>query len=119
MDQTTAAADLDFITNVIQRTQRRIDPHAFHYVLWGSLVLVCYPLLNWFQNSGNLAAMGWIGGGALLIGTLGSALTEFRLARDSSRQSVRPRLWILPSPGTPPVARSNIGSAVASHPPNA
>ena len=81
MDQNTAASDLDFIANVIQRTQRRIDPHAFHYVLWGALVLVCYPLLNWFQNTGNLAAMGWIGGGALLVGTLGSALTEFRLAR--------------------------------------
>ena len=85
MEKNAAAADLDFIASIIQRTQRRIDPHAFHYVLWGVLVLVCYPLLNWFQNAGNVPAMGWVGGSALLVGALGSTLTELRLAR-------RPRL---------------------------
>ena len=85
MEPNTAAADLEYITSVIQRTQKRIDPHAFHFVLWGAIVLVCYPLLNYFQGTENLPAMAWLGGGALLLGVLGSTFTEVRLAR-------RPRL---------------------------
>jgi len=81
MEQNTATSDLEFIASVLKRTQRRIDPHAFHYVLWGALVLVCYPLVNWFQNTGNLPGMAWVGGAALVIGVAGSALTEWRLAR--------------------------------------
>ena len=54
MEPNTAAADLEYISSVIKRTQKRIDPHAFHFVLWGAIVLVCYPLLNYFQNTENL-----------------------------------------------------------------
>ena len=38
----TAIQDLDFIKQVVQRTDRRIDPHAFHYVHWGLIVLIWY-----------------------------------------------------------------------------
>ena len=82
MERETAAADLEFIAGILKRTQQRIDPHAFHFVLWGAIVLVCYPLLNWCQLHDKLALMGWVGGIALLVGALGSTLTEIRLARN-------------------------------------
>jgi len=75
-----AAEDLQFIREVVSRTQARIDPHAFHFVMWGTLVLVCYPLLNWLELAGRHAAMGWLGGGALVLGTILSCVLEIRLA---------------------------------------
>jgi hypothetical protein len=81
VERDSATADLEFIASVMRRTQTAVDPHAFHFILWGSLVLVCYPLLNWLQDSDSLAAMAWVGGGALAIGALGSFFTEMRLAK--------------------------------------
>jgi hypothetical protein len=48
MERDTAHSELEFIASVMRRTQAAVDPHAFHFVLWGALVLVCYPLMNWF-----------------------------------------------------------------------
>jgi hypothetical protein len=71
-----ASADLEFIKRIMQRTHARVDPHAFHFVLWGSLVLVTYPLLNALELSGHGMVRAWIGGGALVLGMVGSALFE-------------------------------------------
>jgi len=75
-----AADQLRFIRDVIARTEGRIDPHAFHFVIWGTLVLVCYPLLNWLELQGNLRWMAWIGIGALVLGAVLSSAFEIRLA---------------------------------------
>lgn len=71
--------DLQFIRGIVERTQARIDPHAFHFVLWGALVLVGYPLLNWFDlmDRGDLRTR--VGLGMLALGVLGSFLLEARL----------------------------------------
>lgn len=90
--------DLQFIRGIVERTQARIDPHAFHFVLWGALVLVCYPLLNWFdlRDRGDLRT--YVGLGMLVLGIVGSFLLEARLKSRSrlagentfvSRQIVR------------------------------
>ncbi len=73
------ADDLQFIRRILERTQARIDPHAFHFVLWGALVFVAYPLGNWFDLKGRGDLRGWTIGGMLAAGALASFLFEFRL----------------------------------------
>lgn len=85
MDAHGAADDLSFIRAVMERAQRRIDPHAFHFVHWGALVLVWYPSLNLLERAGHREAMGWVGGSCLLLGMLLSGIREWRLSK-------RPRL---------------------------
>jgi hypothetical protein len=85
MDPRGAADDLSFIRAVMERAQRRIDPHAFHFVHWGALVLVWYPSLNLLERAGHREAMGWVGGSCLLLGMLLSGFREWRLSK-------RPRL---------------------------
>ena len=77
-----AAGDLEFIRDVVDRTDRRVDPHAFHYVHWGAIVLIWYPLANWFQMQGMHAWMIGLGIGALVLGILLSAVREILLARN-------------------------------------
>jgi len=81
MDIETAGpdGDLQFIRRVMERTQARIDPHAFHFVLWGALVLVAYPLANWADLAGRGDLRNWAIGGMLGLGALGSFLLEMRL----------------------------------------
>jgi hypothetical protein len=71
--------DLAFIRDVMRRTEQRVDPHAFHYVHWGLIVLVWYPLANAFELQGRLAAMTWLGVGALVAGMALSMVREARL----------------------------------------
>ena len=76
-----AAADLDYLKRTLERTQTRVDPHAFHFILWGALVLLCYPVLNWLELNERWSLMRWIGISALVTGALGSSLFEIRLTR--------------------------------------
>jgi len=76
-----ATADLEFIKEIMQRTHRRIDPHTFHFIIWGTLVLFLYPLLNWLGQQENLTAMRWIGIAALAVGMVLSTVTEIRLSK--------------------------------------
>jgi hypothetical protein len=76
-----AGSDLAYIRDVVARTDRRVDPHAFHYVHWGTIVLVWYPLSNWFELRGDLWSMLWVGIAAGLTGALLSLLREMRLHR--------------------------------------
>ena len=85
MDADGAADDLSFIRAVMERAQRRIDPHAFHFVHWGALVLVSYPAINLLERAGQREAMSWVGGAMLLLGMLLSGIREWRLSK-------RPRL---------------------------
>ncbi len=76
-----ASGDLGYIRDVLARTEARIDPHAFHFVMWGTLVLVCYPLLNWFELMHRPRWMLSIGVGGLVLGSVLSCVFEIRLAR--------------------------------------
>jgi hypothetical protein len=76
-----AAKDVAFLRDLMARAQRRIDPHAFHFVLWGTLVLVWYPAINWLQDRGRLTHMAVVGGVGLLLGVVGSAFLGARVAR--------------------------------------
>jgi hypothetical protein len=81
MDRNTAIDDLQFIRGVLERTERRIDPHAFHYVLWGLIVFVWYPLAHWFQMQANLTAMLYLGVGSVALGSFLSGFLEWRRSR--------------------------------------
>jgi hypothetical protein len=73
------SSDVEFLRGLLARAQRRVDPHAFHVVHWGAIVLVWYPLANWFQERGNGLAMNIVGGAALLLGAVLSTVLEARL----------------------------------------
>ena len=81
MDTTTAAKDLQYIREVMERTRRRIDTHAFHFVHWGAIVAVWYPLMNWFEIRGDGNAAGITGIASLLVGFALSGFFEWRLSR--------------------------------------
>jgi hypothetical protein len=76
-----AARDLKLIREILERTEQRIDPHAFHFVWWGSIVLVWYPLANLFMLLGNRPAFFWTMAAALTIGSVGSAVMGYRSGR--------------------------------------
>jgi hypothetical protein len=81
MDAANAGKDLDLIRDVIARTRQRVDPHAFHYVHWGVIVLIWYPVANWLQNEGRLGAMAAVGIAALVLGFALSGVRESRLGK--------------------------------------
>jgi hypothetical protein len=74
-----ARDDVQFLRGLLARAQRRVDPHTFHVVHWGAIVLVWYPLVNWFQDRGNGVAMAIVAGASLLLGFTLSAMLEWRL----------------------------------------
>ena len=84
MDSNAAANDLKYIRNTILRASHRIDPHLFHAVHWGVLVLVTYPMLTWLFAADQNTAAAWVGIGGAALGVLLSAVGEFRL-RGKSR----------------------------------
>jgi hypothetical protein len=80
MDADSAQQEIRFIHEVVARTHRRIDPHAFHFVHWGFIVLVWYPVANWMRNDENLPGYVSIGIVSLLVGFGLSAVREMRMA---------------------------------------
>ncbi|MBN1461530.1 MAG: hypothetical protein JXA57_18530 [Armatimonadetes bacterium] len=85
MEPKTARDDLSFIKQVLDRTHRLIDPHAFHYVHWGAIVLIWYPLANLFVDLGRQGLVLPLSIAAVTLGMGLSTFREIRLAR-------RPRL---------------------------
>ena len=85
MDTQSAVRDIDFIKQVVRRTHANVDAHAFHTVIWGAIVLVWYPLANWFQDQENFRAMIYLGVGSVVCGMIGSALLEIRLRKPRLR----------------------------------
>jgi hypothetical protein len=80
MERTEAKRELAFLRELFERTRRRLDPHAFHFVHWGAIVLLWYPVANWLQLQGRFAEMVWVGGGAVALGIALSSGREIRLA---------------------------------------
>lgn len=82
MDARRAADDLTWIRDVLARSQQTIDPHAGHFLWWGAIVLLWYPLSNVFQLRGLMGAMVATGVTALVLGIVGSIVLEWRLHRN-------------------------------------
>lgn len=81
MHTSDAQTDLTFVKDIVRRTSQRIDAHAFHAVHWGWIVLVWYPLGNWFWHRGQFPAYVGVGIGAVLLGTILSLVRGARVAR--------------------------------------
>ena len=78
MDAQNAERELAFVKDIMQRTSQRVDAHAFHSVHWGVIVLVWYPLGNWF-NQQNM--MSWYIGISVASLLVGAGLSVWRGAR--------------------------------------
>jgi hypothetical protein len=76
MDAQQARDDLRFVDQLAQRARAQIDPHAFHYVHWGLIVLVWYPLENWFADHGQGTLQVAVRVTAIALGSLLSAGRE-------------------------------------------
>lgn len=77
-----AAEELALVRAILDRTQRRLDPHAFHFIGWGAVVLIWYPLDNLFRMQGRPAS--WTAiliAAALATGIALGLYGEWRLAR--------------------------------------
>jgi hypothetical protein len=81
MQRDQAQRELAFIRELVERTRRRVDPHAFHYVHWGALVLLWFPIGNWLELAGRRTALIALNVGAVVLGCTLSALREARLRR--------------------------------------
>ncbi len=98
MDRHSAIKDLDFIRELVRKTDLHIDPHAFHFVHWGAIVLIWYPLAHWFDAQGNTAGMIWTGVISFVLGMTLTFWGEARLRK-------KPRL-----PGENTVISNQIGT---------
>ncbi len=78
METASAQQDLAFVKDIVQKTSQRIDAHAFHCVHWGLIVLIWYPVANWFWQQSTAADAGpiWfgcyvgVGVASLILGTI-------------------------------------------------
>lgn len=73
------SSDLRLIRDLVARAEQRVDPHAFHFVHWGAIVMVWYPALTLLEHAGRKDLMLVVGCAALLVGTLLSIVREKRL----------------------------------------
>ncbi len=85
MDREQAVQDLELISRVLDGTRRRVDPQMFHAIVWGTIVLVWYPLMSWFERSGDRRAELVVSIAAIAGGSVLSAFLGWRSGR-------RPRL---------------------------
>lgn len=85
MQPDAARQDLALIESILRKTQARVDPHLFHLVHWGAIVLIWFPLSNYLQNHDRMGWMLPLGIVALALGFSLSCGRELLLAR-------RPRL---------------------------
>lgn len=81
MNPDQALGELRQLESLLTRASRRLDPHAFHYVHWGCIVLAWYPLENLVTRMGHDAWRLPIGVCAVGLGMLLSLLREKRLQR--------------------------------------
>jgi hypothetical protein len=83
MNTESARSELTYIKGIVARTHRLIDPHAFHFVHWGAIVLLWYPLANLLVDLGHVKATLPLGIAAVVLGSVLSAVREARLGRRS------------------------------------
>jgi len=100
MDSTQAKGDLRFVEELARRARAQIDPHAFHYVHWGLIVLVWFPLENWLQANGLGAWQIAVRVTSIALGVVLTVFRERRLARTPRFESedvelTRQIIWIV------------------------
>ena len=95
MKELQATVDLEFIKEVMQKTHRRIDTHAFHTIIWGCIVLVWYPLGNYFVQQEMMAAYFALIPICLVLGSVLSGVSEYR------RSMERAIAWLPPCKENP------------------
>ena len=81
MDSEQARRDIAFVSDVLRRTNERVDPHLFHFVHWGGIVLFWYPVSNYLQSRERLKWVVVVGAVSVALGMLLSALRERRIQR--------------------------------------
>ena len=82
MDATSARSDLDLIRDVVRKASQRNDAHAFHCVHWGAIVMIWYPLGNWFGMNENMPMYIAVSAVALLLGAILSIARGARACGD-------------------------------------
>ena len=58
MDTIDPKTEIDFIKNIVAKTSQRIDAQAYHVVHWGLIVMIWYPLQNYFTLIDNVVLGG-------------------------------------------------------------
>jgi len=81
MNPEQAAQDLALIRRVLEQTRRRVDPQMHHAILWGTIVLIWYPLMSWFERSGDGRAQLIVSFAAVWCGAILSAWRGWRSSR--------------------------------------
>jgi hypothetical protein len=84
MNEQQAIDDLALVQRILDATQRRVDPQMFHFVIWGAVVIIWYPLDNWLSNH-HSDVQALVAASALLLGATLSVMAGFMANR-------RPRL---------------------------
>jgi hypothetical protein len=79
MEADRARRDLDLIRRVLDRSRRCVDPHAFHFVHWGAIVLAWFPISNLLVREGRFDLANVTGAASLLLGFALSWMRESRL----------------------------------------
>lgn len=70
MDSHAARRDLELVKDIVQRASQRIDAQAFHSVHWGVIVLIWFPLANYWESQGNMDAYTWTCGLGVASGAI-------------------------------------------------
>ncbi len=83
MDAIAAQKDLEFIKSIVRMTSNRVDAQAFHFIHWGLIVLVWYPLGNWLWLENRHVSYMVTGALAFLIGACLSIVGGVRSMRHS------------------------------------
>jgi hypothetical protein len=69
MDEQQAADDLALVRRILDATHRRVDPQMFHFIIWGAIVLVWYPLDQWLEANEYRASQAPLAICALVLGS--------------------------------------------------
>jgi len=94
MDRDDALEDLRVIRRMLEQTHRRIDPHLFHFIIWGVVVLCWYPTVNVLELTGKESRVGAvcaiaIGAGVALSSTFGYLAGRRQRLRAANSQLAR------------------------------
>ncbi len=81
MEHPDVAEDLRVIRKVLEMTHRRVDPQMFHAIIWGAIVLVWFPAMNYLELKGLRRGQLYAGIAAVGVGTLTSTILGFLAGR--------------------------------------
>jgi len=88
MTDKQSASEIEFIRAIVEKTSQRIDCQAFHFVHWGLIVMLWYPLGNYVMEMKEVAIdtrLAWYIGIGVGSSILGITLSAVRGARAAGR----------------------------------